>query len=535
MTKPTPDESIATLRALHGRGGQDVHSELRRLIGVVVDRTPPSAGWLEVLEALREPLAHAQSALAHSYAERPAAPGDNADLALHEVSETWLEMARAYALLARDTAIGPSASTHALLAQRQVHYCAAALVEFIQARRAVPAGMWRALNEAFADAEARGFAWTRAHDALNRAWQAQSAAEAHAEALLIDLSNPFSFDAEQLRAVRELARYFAPYCRLLPEGSDAQDGRRTAYALDLSTDQGLRPLDTLDPGARLRRFDSSQLVDRFREVASRLRKSGQASDLGLSAALTAEDAVQLLLSLYKPWARGASGRRFARRPGRGGAELSGDWNTIAFFISGKPFEQPTMNTVERSIRSDERMLTLGERVTDIMIDDRPDRQRLAARRGYICTQWEMLDQSLGGFRLRRRGSTERLEHRELIAIRPDDAKSFMLGVVGWVMYREDGALDAGVKLMNGLPRVVAIRSVGIGRERSDIEFQMAFLLDETPALKAPATLVIPAGYFLPHRVVEVHDGRLRGYRLLEIVERGANFDQVTFEAVKVVA
>ncbi len=64
---------------------------------------------------------------------------------------------------------------------------------------------------------------------------------------------------------------------------------------------------------------------------------------------------------------------------------------------------------------------------------------------------------------------------------------------------------------------------------------MAFLLDETPALKAPATLVIPAGYFLPHRVVEVHDGRLRGYRLLEIVERGANFDQVSFEAVKVVA
>ncbi|AUN96183.1 hypothetical protein [Pseudazoarcus pumilus] len=535
MSKPTPDECLAALRALHGRGGQDVHGELRSLIDVVGQCTPPSAGWLDVLEALREPLEHAQSALSHQYAERPAAPGEDADLALHEVSETWLELAQAYALLARDTAIGPSASTHALLAQRRVHYCAAALIEFIQARRAVPAGMWGALNAAFADAEARGFAWTRAPDALNRAWQAQSAAEAHAEALLIDLSNPFAFDAGQLVTVRELARYFAPYCRLLPEGSDAEDGRRTAYALDLGSDRGLRPLDTLDAGAPLRRFDSSQLVERFREVATRLRKSGQAGDLGLSAAITAEDVVQLLLSLYKPWARGATGRRFARRPGRGTAELNGDWNSIAFFITGKPFEQPTMNTIERSIRADERMLTLGERVTDIMIDDRPDRQRVAARHGHICTQWEMLDQSLGGFRLRRRGSTERLEHRGLVAIRPNDAKSFMLGVVGWVMYREDGALDAGVKLMNGLPRVVAIRSVGIGRERSDIEFQMAFLLEATPALKSPATLVIPAGYFLPHRVVEVHDGRLRGYRLLEIVERGANFDQVTFEAVKVVA
>jgi hypothetical protein len=534
MSHPTPEECLARIRELDGREGQDVHRELRELITSVTASTPPSAGWLEVLEAIREPLEHAQSALAHRYANRPAPPGDESDVALHEVSETWQAFAHAYACLARDTAIGPSASTHALLAQRRVHYTACALIEFLRARRSVPGGMWLALNQALADAEARGFAWTRAPDLLNDAWKAQSAAEAHVVALLIDLSNPFACRPEEFLAIQELARYFAPYCRLLPAGSEAEDGRRTAYAIDLNADRPLRPLTTLE-GDTLRRFDSSQLAERFRETASRLRKGGVPSDLGLSDALTAEDTVQLLLAMYRPWARGSTGRRFARRPGRGHADLTGNWDAIAFHVAGKPFEQPTMNTVERSIRSDERLLTLGERVTDIIIDDQPDRARAAARRGFICTPWEILDQSLGGFRLRRHGSTDRLEHRELVAIRPEDAKRFMLGTVNWVMYRDDGALDAGIKLMNGMPRVVAIRSVGMSRDRSAIDFQMAFHLDETPALKAPATLILPAGYFLPYRVVEIHDGKLRGYRLLEIIERGADFDQVSFEPVKVVA
>src|SRR5690606_23779140 len=122
--------------------------------------------------------------------------------------------------------------------------------------------------------------------------------------------------------------------------------------------------------------------------------------------------------LYRPWARGSIGRRFTRRPGGGTVELTSDWKAITFYVGGKPFSQPSLHGTERSLRSDMRLLTLGERVTDIAEDPPTAVRRAAEHRGYICTQWEILDQSLGGFKLRRSCSADRMAHRALIAIRP---------------------------------------------------------------------------------------------------------------------
>ena len=268
-------------------------------------------------------------------------------------------------------------------------------------------------------------------------------------------------------------------------------------------------------------------------MTARIRKRQSVSELNLDPSVEVEEAVRLLLSLYRPWARGSVGRRFTRRPGGGSVELTGDWEAITFYVAGKPFSQPSVQGAARSVRSDMRLLTLGERVADIAADEPTAIQRAAEYRGYICTQWEILDQSLGGFRLRRRSSSDRLAHRELIAIRPSDSKTFMLGMVSWVMYREDGALDAGIQLLEGVPKVVAVRSVGLGKGQYDVKFQPAFQLSETPAIKSPATLVLPAGYFQPFRVLEMFDENVRGFRLLELVNRGTDFDQATFEAVNV--
>src|SRR5690606_14843406 len=145
--------------------------------------------------------------------------------------------------------------------------------------------------------------------------------------------------------------------------------------------------------------------------------------------------------------RGVSQRRFARRLDGGTAEIIGDWTAIGFYVSGQPFIQPSIPHSSEGLHNDFRMLTLGERVSPISTDDTPEIRQAAELRGYICTQWEILDQSLDGFHLRRHGSTERLEHRQLIAIRPREAKAFQLGMISWVMYGEDGALETGIKLL----------------------------------------------------------------------------------------
>lgn len=534
MTHANALDCLARLRDLRGKEPAALQALFDELLDALLASVPTSRRHLDVLETMREPLDRALGALSQSYAGRPVPPDAPENATLLRIVATWTRMADAYGLIAQDTALGNSASTHALLAQRRTDCLARVVLEYLRARRHPAPGLWRAVHDSLLDAEARGFAYTRAPDPLNP-WQAQSAAEAHAALLLMDLSNPFTRSPRELDQIWRCARHFATHCRLLPEGSDAEDGRRTACGLDMSADHGLRPIAAMTHLDGVRRFESMQLADRFREVTARIRKRNSVAELDLDASVGVEEAVRLLLSLYRPWARGTAGRRFVRRPGGGTAELTSDREAIGFYLTGRPFVQPALHEQPQNLYRDLRTLTLGEQVADVTIDEAPAIRRAAQRRGYICTQWEILDQSLGGFRLRRQGSADRLEHRALVALRPGDARSFMLGTVSWVMYREDGALEVGIRLLEGVPTEVAVRPVGIGRNRFDLSFQQAFHLSETPALKTPATLVLPAGFFQPFRVIELYDGSLRGVRLLEVLHRGADFDQVSFEAVSVAA
>jgi hypothetical protein len=50
-----------------------------------------------------------------------------------------------------------------------------------------------------------------------------------------------------------------------------------------------------------------------------------------------------------------------------------------------------------------------------------------------------------------------------------------------------------------------------------------------PALGAPATLVASTGWYKPKRVVEVASEKPMRVRLLEVLERGIDFERVTYE------
>ena len=62
------------------------------------------------------------------------------------------------------------------------------------------------------------------------------------------------------------------------------------------------------------------------------------------------------------------------------------------------------------------------------------------------------------------------------------------------------------------------------------QYTPAFLLAAVAALQAPETLVIPAGWFKPNREIEVLTERSSKLRLASVVNRGADFERVTFEA-----
>ncbi len=529
----TPAECLEQLKQLNPLNVDETQQDLAAMLDALLKGTPAPNQHLEVLEAMRPTVDLVQGEVAKRYASHPLPPDSAENASLGRVVALWQLMAHSYAeITRRDAASGTLDDQRSLLSQRRVYYAGLALIEYFRAHRLLPEGMWGELHESFSMAEAQGVARIRVSDPLNEVWKAQSATEAYISVLLVDLSNPFGRSEREFGWICRWAQRFAPYCSLhSPEESD-EAVKPTAYGLDLAADHGLRPIGVLQASSsNLRRFDGTRLAGQIQAVLTQFKQGVKPSALGLGEDCPVEPSSRLLLSLYRPWGLASVGRRFPRRGCRGEAELTGDWLAIGFHIQGKLFEQPGGLVTQRSLRSDITLLTFGERATEAGSEDTEQmRRRRAAKLGFTCEHWELADQSVGGFRLRHAPPVERLQHRQLVGIRPPDGERFLLGLISWLVYRGDGTLEAGICILNGLPKVVAVRQMGLGPGHRGA-FQQAFSLPEVPALKAPASLVLPGGWYQPHRVVEVHDGKARQLRLTQLLTRGSNFDHVSYEPV----
>lgn len=531
MDYRNPAECLDLLKRLNPTNSDATQAELTQVLEGLLAGTPASNQHLEVLEAARSLINIVQERLAQRYAAHPLPPDSVENETLRRVVVLWQLMGNSYAhITRRDAAVGTLDDERALLAQRRVFYYGLALLEYFRSHRLVPPRMWANLHESYSMAEAQGVASVRVSDALNEVWRAQSAAEAFISFLLVDLSNPFGRSEREFNWVCRWAQRFAPYCTLHTTDDADAPIKATIYGLDLAKDHGLKPIGLLVTShTTLRRFDGSKLAGQIQAMFNQLKQGIDPATLGLGENCTAEVGAKLLVSLYRPWGLASVGRRFPRRGGRGQVEMTGDWLAIGFHIQGKVFEQPGGMVTTRSLRSDINLLTFGERATEVgNAGDEKNHRRTAEKLGFSCEQWTMLDESVGGFRLLQLPQLERLEHHQLIGIRPPDTAHFLLGQVSWLMYRDDGTLEAGINMLNGMPKVVAIRYVAALRS-SHGAYQQAFMLPETPALKRPASLVLPAGGFQPYRVVEVYDGKSRQLRLVQLLQRGANYDQVSYE------
>lgn len=533
MDYRNPAECLDLLKRLNPVNVDETQSALSDMVGGLLEGRAPSNQHLEVLEAARETITLVQGEMAKRYAARSLPPDSVENATLKRVVSLWRKLAESYAeITRRDATSGTLDDQRALLAQRRVHYKGLALLEYFRAHRAVPTGMWAELHESFSMAEAQGVADIRVADALNQTWRAQSATEAFIAFLLVDLSNPFGRGEREFNWICRWSQRFAPYCGLLGAKDTDPAVKPTSYGIDLAADHGLRPIGVLNAASKtLRRFDGSRLAGQIQAVMGQLKQGVTPASLGLGSDCATDASAKLLLSLYRPWGLASVGRRFPRRGGRGHVELTGDWLAVGFHVQGKLFEQPGGEPVTRSLRSDITLLTFGERADGRNLDDvELQRRREADKLGFICGRWDIRDQSVGGFRLSQLHSPERLEHHQLVGLRPADGGHFLLGQISWLMFHDDGTLEAGVNMLNGIPRVVAARQVGIqGTVRG--AYQQAFALPATPALKRPESLVLPGGWFQPQRIIEIHDGKIVQVRLTTLLQRGANYDQVAYEAV----
>nr|MCU0259024.1 hypothetical protein [Solirubrobacteraceae bacterium] len=331
----------------------------------------------------------------------------------------------------------------------------------------------------------------------------------YVRALLVELANPYALSARDLQWTRRWAGLWAHKVEL-GLSLDSPQG----YAVDLTGEAppAWTRLEAASP--TLRFLDTTALR---RSVKARLRKLDMGEDpveLGLGKDVTAEDGVRLLAQLLRAWTEPPVSRQYSRRLAPGRTELLAGFAAIHLAAGGRLVKTPGSHW-DYSRRDAEQIAIYGA------VADAGE-----APVEITAEKWDTLDESANGFKLRRKGAGERIAHRQLVAVKPQGARSFILAEVRWLNVGIDRSLTLGALALPGLAEPVSARP-SWGARGVPEPFVQAFVMSSLPG--GSPSLVLPPGHYQQGREIELRVGEdLRRVRLDALLQHGADFDRVSF-------
>jgi hypothetical protein len=472
----------------------------------------------EALEAIREAVSFVQIEQAKRFTNRALPMLETESAVFEDTIELWEQMRLGYlrCLEAGDAALR---AQRALLCQRALAYSGLRMFHYYRAYRQVPGRDWLGLHRVYARAEHLGVADEPVKDYLNRDVHDTSPRIACMRAVLMGLCNPNELGPRQLTFVAYLLERWADKVEVAKAPVD--DGGLPQLALDLA---GERCAERgAAPGAEPRYLDTRRLAKSLRNRVALLRKGESPSRLALGEDCVQPSCEQLLVFLYRQWCQARAPRGAERSRATDAAQACTDIAAIHYYISGSVFRGAT-SFKELTARQREEIATFGRVSTR-------DEGDFNEAQGFLLEHWQLEDESAQGLKMLRRAGTpgRRMAHGQLVGVRPADGKNFQLGQVRWLMATDAGDLYCGVKLLPGLPIAAAVRATGVNA--ADERYVQAVALAAVPALNAPPTLVTPPGWFKPRRVIEAAIGKPLRLRLIEVIERGTDFERLAYEVL----
>lgn len=466
---------------------------------------------LAVLEGLRETVSFVQIEQARHFTNRALPMAQAEAAAFEDAAELWEQMRIGY-LRCLQAALDGDAGMRAqaaLLAQRLAAYCGLKMLHFHRAYREVPRADWRSLHEIYAYAETLAVADDEVKDAYVRV-------------LLMGMASPHELGQRSLNLVAFLLERWASKVELMRKPLLEPDGP-APLVVDLA---GERPPARVEPEMTLpaepRYLDTRKLAKSLRNRVALLRKGEPAAKLGLGEDCVQPACEQTLVFLYRQWCQAKPARPLAGRGGTATAQVTSDMKAIHHFMSGgdgrRQVEQQDLTHQQR-----QELETLGR------IREREDAPHTNPR-GFALEQWNLSHESATELHLVRPAGqgAKRYAHGQLLAVRLPDAPGFILGQLRWLLAAVNGELGVGVKLMPGIATATSVRGAGLN-ENAERPIP-ALALGAVPAVNSPPTLVLPAGWFKPQRVLQVLGENPCNVRLTELIERGSDFERVAYEA-----
>ena len=480
---------------------------------------------LQVLESLREASAFVQVELAKRFSNRALPMADAESRVFDATIDLWEQMRLGYlrCLSAAEAGESGMRSVAPQVAQRTLAYAGLKMFHHYRAYRLVPAAEWRSLHAVYRCAEALGVCEEGVLDYLNRDVHETSPRMQYARALLMGMSNPNELSQRQLTFVAFLLERWGEKVEVCAQ--PVSEEGMPPLVVDLAGDA---PPERLlgEPGGEIRepRFlDVQRLAKSLRNRIGLLRKGESPAKLALGEDCVQPSCEQLLVFLYRQWCQPRQARTAERKRVSDAVLAVNDMAAIHYYLSGKAFRQPGEQK-ELTKKQREEIATFGRISTR-------DEDDYSQAHGFVLEHWSLEDESVTGLRMQRKAGDagRRFSHGQLVAVRPGDAKNFMLAQVRWLVQGEGGGLHAGMRLLPGLPAAIAVRAYGLNAMNE--QWVPALTLTAVAALQTPPTLVLPSGWFKPKRVIEVYVDQALRVRLLELSERGTDFERVTYEVL----
>jgi len=492
-----------------------------RLLGEIEELNSfemPPGERIKVIEVLREPVLFVQSELARKFSGKavPLAPLER-EIFLN-VLALWDALCGGWLRCLQHLEEGQSnlSGQAALICQRALWSTGLKLAEHYKVYQEISGAEWGQINRIFVIADRLGVTGKSVPSPLGAAAPEVDCAQTFAQIQLLALANP---NEHAPRQQAHIARWLERWARkIVLSKAPIEDATGTPLSVDLEVEQCASRAHK--DGAALIHIGTGEIHCSLTRRITALKQGEPPESLGLGADISVGVAAQMLVMLHQQWCEHRTARRTPRQGSTAHAQLCAGMASMHYFITGRPFESQE-NTSSLTRQQREHIETFGQLPTRTA-------DEYAGSRGFSLEHWQIVDESSSGFRLERRrdGGNGRFLHNQLIAVRPADANFFTMCSIRWISIAGNAAVRIGTRAMPGVPQGIGVRIAGLNARVE--KFVPGMLLPAMPALRSESTLLLPAGWYRPKRLIELHGAPIQQVTLTAAVDRGSDFDRCTF-------
>jgi len=469
-----------------------------------------------IAELIREPVAHLHTELARRYAGKPQPLDEREAESADQAVELWQALWIQYSVCLKPLLEGSTElqGVKAKLLQRALYVGKQLLIVHGCARRVPSAALWQELHAYYRLAEMLDCAMAGVSDHLMPDAEGVSCYSTYSHALLLALADPYALTVRQI----ELAdRWLGQWSRKVFPYAKQRESEGPVLIIDLEGPHGavLAGTGAGTHSSSVRFGYPAKLATSVRGRLKRLASGSTPTELQLGDDVSAEAATALLRHLDARWHHPPAAPRRKRSTA---IEISAGGTEAAYFrVGGRSFNR--QDPLGRDTDPTRYLQTVGG-ISDF------DRRREEAERSWPWEKWYGVSEWREATIKHQSGGAYHWFLDQLVVVREDSQTR--LGYVSRLAVEHDGAIALSLKLWPGDPKIFAVRLVNPnGTEEAPTA---ALLLAESP--EEPATLVMSPRAFVLNRIMRCDEpGPIQKFKLLDIVQRGGDFERVAFEYV----